>query len=317
MNFLQLVIIFILKISTLLATKNYATIGNFDGVHVGHKKILKNLINKAKKESAKTVLITFFPHPKMVVGKNADIKLINTMDERKMLLKKQGINLVYVQEFTKEFSNLTALAFVKNTLVDKLHIKKLYIGYDHKFGKNREGNFKKLKEYGVTYNFNVLQISKKDIDHTTISSTKIREALKQGNIEIANQYLGYEFMLTGKVVGGKKIGKTISFPTANIEIKESYKLIPKTGVYLAKATINNSTYFGMMNIGYRPTVNGKNKTIEIHFFNFNDNLYHKTIQVNLLCFLRNEQKFNSVEELKSQLILDKQNALSIIEKKYI
>lgn len=317
MNFLQLVITFILEISTLLTTKNYATIGNFDGVHVGHKKILKNLINKAENEKAKTILITFFPHPKMVLGKNTNIKLINTINERKTLLKKQGINLVYVQEFTKEFSNLTALAFVKNILVNQLHIKKLYIGYDHKFGKNREGNFKKLKEYGVTYNFNVLQISKKDIDHTTISSTKIREALKQGNIEIANQYLGYEFMLTGKVVGGKKIGKTINFPTANIQIKESYKLIPKTGVYLAKATINNSTYFGMMNIGYRPTVNGKNKTIEIHFFNFNGNLYQKTIQVNLLCFLRNEQKFNSVEELKSQLILDKQNALSIIEKKYI
>lgn len=297
-------------------TKNYLTIGTFDGVHIGHKKVLQTLVESAKKENAKAILFTFFPHPRMVLNKESDIKLINTIEERKMLLQKEGIDFTYVQEFNKSFSKFTALEFVRNILVNTLHIKKLYIGYDHRFGKNREGNLEQLQEYGYMYDFEVLQISKKDINNIAVSSTKIRKALEEGNIKIANSYLGYPFMLTGKVVDGKKIGQTINFPTANLHIKENYKLIPKTGVYTVKSTIENCTYFGMMNIGYRPTVNGKNRTIEIHFFDFNKNLYQKTIQVDVLYFLRDEKKFNSIEELKAQLIVDKKNALSIIKNYY-
>lgn len=300
--------------SHFLTTKNYLTIGTFDGVHIGHKKVLQTLIKNAKKENAKAILFTFFPHPRMVLNKESNIKLINTIEEKKTLLKKEGIDFTYVQEFNTEFSNLTALDFVKNILINTLHVKKLYMGYDHKFGKNREGTFKQLQEYGCKYNFEVFQISKKDINNIAVSSTKIRKAIEQGNIEKANKYLGYYFMLTGKVVDGKKLGQTINFPTANLHIKESHKLIPKTGVYVVKSIIEDVIYFGMMNIGYRPTVSGKNKTIEIHFFNLTKNLYEKTLQVDVLYFLRDEQKFNSVNELKDQLTLDKKNALAIIKK---
>ncbi|WP_457609547.1 bifunctional riboflavin kinase/FAD synthetase [Lutibacter sp.] len=293
-------------------TKTFVTIGTFDGVHIGHQKVLKNLIKNAKSNNAAPLLLTFFPHPRMVLEKDKEIKLINTIDERISLLKKTGLKFLIIQKFTKEYANKTALNFVKNILVDKLNISKLIIGYDHQFGKDREGNFSQLKEYGQQFNFTVEEISQLNIDSITVSSTKIRKAIEKGKIEKANSYLGYNFMITGEVVKGKNLGEKIGFPTANLNVSETYKLIPKTGAYIVKSEIENDTIFGMMNIGYRPTVSGKHQTIEIHFFDFNKNLYGANIQVEVLKFLRDEQNFNSIENLKNQLQKDKQKSLKYI-----
>ncbi|NOR27487.1 MAG: bifunctional riboflavin kinase/FAD synthetase [Lutibacter sp.] len=292
--------------------KTFVTLGTFDGVHVGHQKVIKNLVESAKLNNATSVLLTFFPHPKMVLQNNTTIKLINTIDERTKLLEKIGLENLVIQQFTEEFSNKTALDFVKTVLINKLNILTLIIGYDHHFGKNRKGNFKQLETYGSELNFSVQEISQQDIDNSAVSSTKIRKAIESGEIEKANTYLGYSYMLTGNVVKGRNLGEKIGFPTANLHIKETYKLLPKTGAYVVSSEIENTTVFGMMNIGFRPTVSGKHQTIEIHFFNFNKNLYNKTIQINVLSFLREEQKFNSVEKLKKQLHKDKENSLNII-----
>lgn len=311
-----------MKILTNLSSFNetapsFVTIGTFDGVHIGHQKVLKKLVKSAKKNNATPILLTFFPHPRMVLQKEIGIKLINTIDERIQLLEKTGIETLVIYPFDEEFANQTALNFVRNFLVDKLNIAKLFIGYDHRFGKNREGDFEHLKEYGYTYNFSVKEISKLDINNIGVSSTKIRKAIKNGEITKANQYLGYHFMLTGKVVEGKNLGEKIGFPTANLFIKETYKLIPKTGAYIVKSTIDDEVVYGMMNIGFRPTLKGKHQTIEIHFFNFNKNLYNKTIQIEVLKFLRDEQKFESIQNLKKQLQIDKQNSLKYIRGTFI
>lgn len=288
------------------------TIGTFDGVHIGHQKVLSNLVLSAEKNNASSVLLTFFPHPRMVLQKNTDIKLINTLEERIELLKKTGLDSLVIHEFTEDFAEKTALDFVKNVLVDHLKIANLIIGYDHRFGKNREGNFDQLSEYGNIFGFEVNKISQQEIDHITISSTKIRKAIELGNIEEANRYLGYHFMLKGEIVKGNNLGEKIGFPTANLSIKESYKLLPKTGSYIVKSELENQTVYGMMNIGYNPTVKGKKRTIEIHFFDFNKDLYGKKIQIDVLKFLRDEQKFDSVEVLKKQLVNDRQKSLKII-----
>ena len=293
-------------LSTYKSNKNtFVTIGTFDGVHIGHQKVIKNLVKSATLNNAISVVLTFFPHPRMVLQKNSDIKLINTIDERVQLLEKTGLEILVIHRFTKEFSKQTALDFVKTILVNKLNISRLIIGYDHHFGKNREGNFNQLETYGKTFGFSVKKISQQDIDNFAVSSTKIRKAIETGKIEKANKYLGYNFMLTGEVVKGKNLGKKIGFPTANLHIKETYKLTPKTGSYIVKSKIENEIVFGMMNIGFRPTVSGKNQTIEIHFFDFNKDLYGKTIQIDVLKFLRDEQKFDSIELLKSQLQKDR------------
>lgn len=292
--------------------KTFVTIGTFDGVHIGHQKVIKNLVRKAKKKNANSVLLTFFPHPRMVLQKGFDIKLINTIDERIKLLEKIGLDILIIHEFSKKFAKKSALDFVRNMLVNKLNISKLIIGYDHQFGKNREGDFEQLQEFGHTYDFKVKEIPQQDINNIAVSSTKIRKAIENGEINKANSYLGYNFMLTGEVVKGKNLGEKIGFPTANLFIKESYKLIPKSGSYVVKSVIANETVFGMMNIGYRPTVKGKYQTIEIHFFDFKEDLYGENIQVDVLAFLRNEQEFESVEALKNQLARDKIKSLAII-----
>lgn len=292
--------------------KAFVTIGTFDGVHVGHQKVIKRLIKSAEKKNATSVLLTFFPHPRMVLQKDVEIKLINTIDERIQILNKIGLEALVIQPFSKEFAKLSALEFTRSILVNILNISKLIIGYDHHFGKNREGNFELLEEYGHTYDFKVKKISQQDINNIAVSSTKIRKAIEDGAIEKANNYLGYNFMLTGKVVKGKNLGEKIGFPTANLFIEETYKLIPKTGAYTVKAVINKKTVFGMMNIGFRPTISGVNQTIEVHFFDFNEDLYGEIIQVEVLNFLRDEQKFDSVEVLQKQLVKDKANSLEII-----
>ena len=293
--------------------KTIVTIGTFDGVHFGHQKILEKLVSEAKEAGKKAVLLTFFPHPRMVLQKDATIELINTIDERAKLLKKTGLDYLIIHPFSKEFSKTTALEFVKDILVDTFNISKLIIGYDHHFGKNREGNIEQLTEYSHKYNFTVEEIPAQDIDDVSVSSTKVRRALAAGNLKTANNYLGYNFMLNGVVVNGKKLGGKIGYPTANIDVKEAYKLIPKTGVYVVRSFIENNLVFGMMNIGNRPTVNGNHQTIEVHFFDFNEDLYHKSLTVELIYFLRDEHKFDSLDSLVLQLKEDENMARAYLK----
>lgn len=302
------------KLDNFKATeKTFVTIGSFDGVHVGHQKVLNKLIKSAFKIKADSVLLTFFPHPKKLLQKGNEIKLINTIDERIKLLKNTQINHIIIQPFNKEFSLISAHDFVEEILIKKLNIAGLIIGYDHHFGKNREGNLKHLLAYSESYNFKVEEISKLDIESMAVSSTTIRTAIEQGEIGRANSCLGYHFMLTGTIVRGDNLGEKIGFPTANLFIEEDYKLLPKIGAYIVKSEIDGNIIFGMMNIGYRPTVEGKHQTIEIHYFNFDKNLYGKTIQIDVLTFLRDERKFETVEALKNQLILDKQQSMKYLK----
>lgn len=289
------------------------TIGTFDGVHIGHQKIIEQVVATAKELKKKSVLLTFFPHPRMVLQQNATIELINTIDERAKLLSKIGLDYLIVHPFSIEFSRLTALDFVRNILVNQLNTSKLIIGYDHHFGKNREGNLEQLTEYSHLYDFEVEEIPVQDINDVAVSSTKIRKALSNKNIKTANKYLGYNFMLNGTVVNGKQLGGKIGFPTANISIEEDYKLIPKTGVYVVKSKINDAFVYGMMNIGYRPTLEGKHQTIEVHFFDFNQDLYQQKLTIEILYFLRDEEKFESVEKLIFQLKEDEKIALNYIQ----
>ena len=293
----------------------FVTIGTFDGVHFGHQKIIEKLVKEAKKNNKKSVLLTFFPHPRMVLQKDSSLELINTIEERAKLLEKTRLDFLIIHPFSREFSRLTALEFVRNILVNQLKISKLIIGYDHHFGKNREGNIEQLTEYSHLYEFSVEEIPAQDINDVSVSSTKIRKALASGNLKTANNYLGYNFMLNGIVVNGKQLGGKIGFPTANIDVKEDYKLIPKTGVYVVKSSISNKVIYGMMNIGNRPTVDGKHQTIEVHFFDFNQDLYNKNLTIELLYFLRDEEKFDSVNDLIHQLKKDEKFAKDYIANK--
>jgi riboflavin kinase / FMN adenylyltransferase len=292
--------------------KTFVTIGTFDGVHFGHQRILEKLVSDAKRAGKKSILLTFFPHPRMVLQKDSSLELINTIEERKNLLAKTGLDYLIIHPFSKEFSRLTALAFVREILVNQFNVSKLCIGYDHHFGKNREGNITQLQEYSKLYDFDIEEIPAQDIDDVSVSSTKIRKALAEGNVKTANTYLGYPFMLNGNVVNGKQLGGKIGFPTANIDVEEAYKLIPKTGVYVVRSTIKDEIIYGMMNIGKRPTVDGKHQTIEVHFFDFNQDLYEQSLTVELLYFLRDEHKFDSVEHLISQLQKDEIQARDFI-----
>ena len=289
------------------------TIGTFDGVHVGHQEILKRLISIAEIEGLESVVLTFFPHPRMVLQKDSNIKLLNTIDERYDILSDLGIDNIVIQNFTQEYSRLTAIEFIRDILVNKLKAKIVVVGYDHHFGRNRSANIEDLKEYGEVYNFRVIEIPAKDIANVAVSSTKIRNALAKGDVTKANKYLGYNFMLTGTVVKGNGLGKTINFPTANISIEESYKLIPKKGVYIINSILEDKLVYGMMNIGKKPTVKGKKKTIEVHFFDYEKDIYGQKLQINLLKRIRNEEKFDSIQLLQEQLHKDKRLALAYIE----
>lgn len=288
--------------------ETFVTTGTFDGVHFGHQKIIEKVVSEAKIAKKKSVVLTFFPHPRMVLQKDTSVKLINTINERAALIEKTGLDYLIIHPFSKEFSRMTALEFVRDILVNQLNISKLIIGYDHHFGKNREGNINQLTEYSDLYDFKLTEIPAQDIDEVSVSSTKIRNALNAGDLKTANHYLGYFFMLIGTVVNGEKLGGKIGYPTANIHIEETYKLIPKNGVYVVKSFFENNAIFGMMNIGNRPTIDGNYQTIEVHFFDFNQNLYGQKISVELLFFLRDEQKFDSIDLLANQLKKDEQNA---------
>lgn len=289
------------------------TIGTFDGVHIGHQKIVNRLIETSHQNNLVSVILTFFPHPRMVLQTDANLKLLNTIDERSKILDNLGLDYLLIKEFSIEFSRLSAEDFAKQILVDKLQAKKVIIGYDHRFGKNRNASIEDLKAFGEKYNFEVEEISAQDINAVAVSSTKIRTALIDGDIKKANTFLGYNFMLTGKVVKGKRLGRQINFPTANIQIEEDYKLIPKQGSYIVSSIIDDELIYGMMNIGVNPTVNGDKETIEVHFFNFDKDLYNSKIQINLINRIRDEQKFKSVEALKTQLSKDKSTALEFLK----
>lgn len=289
------------------------TIGTFDGIHIGHQKILKRVVKLAKKQDYEPVVLTLFPHPRMVLQKDDSIKLLNTIDERVALLKSFGIKDVIVKTFTKEFANLSAKDYVKQILVEELNTKQIVIGYDHHFGKNRSANINDLKAFAEQYDFKIEEISAQDIEDVTVSSTKIRNALDNGEVALANSFLGYNYYITGVVVKGKGLGRTINFPTANIDIKEDYKLIPKDGVYVVKSTKENKTVYGMMNIGTNPTVGGKSRTIEVHIFNYNKDFYNTELKIQFLKRLRSEQKFKNIAALKKQLIKDKNTALEYIK----
>ena len=248
----------------------------------------------------------------MVLQKDSDIKLLNTLEEKKQILEAMGLDYLIIHPFTKEFSRLTATEFVRDILVNELKAKKIVIGYDHRFGRNRNANINDLMAFGSTLDFEVEEIPAQIIDDVSVSSTKIRKALEDGDIKTANEYLGYNFMLTGTIKKGRGLGKQIDFPTANLHIEEPYKLIPKNGVYVVRAKYNGKLVHGMMNIGFNPTVDGKKRHKEIHFFDFNENLYNKKLQVEMLERIRDEVKFESVEALRTQLQKDKATSLSLI-----
>jgi riboflavin kinase/FMN adenylyltransferase len=293
--------------------KTVITTGTFDGVHLGHNVILNKLKQAAEKFGGETVILTFFPHPRMVLQpENTDLRLLNTIEERIELLKKTGIDHLIIHPFSKEFSRLTSIEFVRDILVSKLNTHKLVIGYDHHFGRNREGSFKHLKEYGPLYGFEVEEIPAQDIEHVNISSTKVRNSLNEGNINAANQFLGYHYFIKGTVVDGDKIGREIGFPTANIKVKDWYKLIPSNGVYAVFITHNNQTYKGMINIGNRPTLNGNNATIEVNIFNFNADIYNNEIKIEFIDRIRDEQKFEKLDDLKQQLKIDKKTSIQLL-----
>ena len=293
--------------------KTIVTLGTFDGVHLGHTVILDRICNIAKQENLESVVLTFFPHPRLIVSNDSEIKMLNTMSEKAKLLEQKGIQNFIIHPFDKLFSELSPREFVEQILIKQLNIQKIIIGYDHKFGKNRAADFNDLIAFGNEFGFDVEEISAKQVNEVSVSSTKIRNSLLEGNISLANDYLGYSYMLSGIVVKGNQLGRTIGFPTANIQISENYKLIPKNGVYIVTAILNYKTIFGMMNIGVKPTLGENLLSIEVHLLQFSEDIYGKKIQVNVIERLRDEQKFESFKALKLQLEMDKANTFHYFE----
>jgi riboflavin kinase/FMN adenylyltransferase len=293
-------------------TKAVITTGSFDGVHVGHEKIISQLISEAKRIGGTPVLITFYPHPKQIVQiKDKPLFVLNTPEEKYGLLQKIGIENIVVVPFDKEFSQLTAREYIEDFLVKNFNPSLIVVGYDHRFGNNREGNFDLLKEKGTKNNYEVIEIPEHILKDITISSTKIRNSLVTGDINTAALYLGYQYFFTGKVIEGNKLGRTIGYPTANLLIENENKLIPADGVYAVDIILNDIILKGMMNIGMRPTVDGKKRTIEVNIFNFNEDIYGEYLKITIKNHLRNEVKFNGLDELKAQLAKDKEMAVGL------
>ena len=301
-------------INKFVAGKNpVVTTGTFDGVHLGHQQIILRLKEVAKKCDGETVLLTFFPHPRMILFPDYKPLLLNTLEEKISLLGKSGIDHLIVHPFDREFSMLSSKEFISEILVGKLHTKKLVIGHDHHFGKNREGSFAHLKEFGPIYGFDVEEIPAREVENTNVSSTKIRQALQNGDVETAFAFSGYRYQLSGTVVKGRMVGRSIDFPTANLGINDPYKLIPADGVYAVYVNRAGEKLKGMLNIGMRPTVDGKARTIEVNIFDFNADLYGETLTLEFVKRLRDEQKFDSIEALKKQLILDREKSIEILK----
>lgn len=306
------------------------TIGTFDGVHFGHQKIIKQLVQKAKADNGESVILTFFPHPRMIIDpENQDLKMINTINEKAEILNRLGVDHLIITPFTRDFSNQLPEDYIKNILVDNIGTKHIIIGYDHRFGKDRSGNLNVLKTAGTHFGFTVEEIMEQDIHDVAVSSTKIRQALLAGDVELANDYLGYPFSIFGRVIKGDKIGRTIGFPTANIFVEEIYKLIPGDGIYAVTVEMSSEfkedlqstgglptpdsglrTYKGMAYIGQRPTINGMTRNIEVNIFDFNQEIYGQDIKMNFLKFLRHDVKFTGLEALTAQLQKDKEATLA-------
>ncbi len=290
------------------------TIGTFDGLHLGHQKVLAQTINIANKKEGTPVVFTFWPHPRHVLG-HENFNLINTFEEKRILFKRLGVEYVYFQNFTKEFSNLTSHEYVKNILVDKIGLKSLVVGYDHQFGKNRDGKFDTLGDLAKLYDFDLYKVDAFDISNITVSSTKIRLALENGDVEKANTLLGYDYFMSGTVVDGFKIGKTIGFPTANLKLDNHLKLVPKEGVYAVYIEIENMFYKGMLNIGYRPTIENQphEKSIEVNIFDFSKDIYNQSIKIYFAERLRDELKFKNINELILNLQKDERESRKILK----
>lgn len=294
--------------------RSVVTIGTFDGIHLGHQEILSRLIKSSKNKDLNSVVLTFFPHPRIILNKYNEVKMIDTLDEKIIHLNEIGIDSLIIHPFDRNFSLLSANQFIKDFLVDKLKIKHIIIGYDHRFGKGREASVTDLKNYANDYDFTVEEIKAQEIEKITVSSTKIRNSINQGDIKTTEKYLGRYFNLRGKVVKGDGLGKKINYPTANIFIEETYKIIPKDGVYLVETIIKDKLFNGMMNIGHRPTIGTKNKSIEVHLFNFNEDIYGQVISIKMISKIRDEKKFSSIQALKEQLVKDENYCLKLINK---
>lgn len=290
------------------------TIGTFDGVHIGHRKILERLIATARSLELQATLLTFYPHPRMVLQKDSGLKLLNTIEERIGILESLGLDCLVIHPFSREFSRQSATEYVRDVLVSTLHAKKVIIGYDHRFGRNRTANFHDLEAFGKLYDFVVEEIPAQEIDAVSVSSTKIRKALQAGDLETANRYLGYAYMLTGTVGRGRGLGKTLGFPTANLQLDAPYKLIPANGVYLVRSRMAGREVHGMMNIGTNPTVDGNALHLEVHFFDLEQDLYGAPLQVSLLQRLRDERKFESLDALRQQLEEDHRHARALLDR---
>lgn len=289
------------------------TLGTFDGVHKGHQQILKRIKERAKALNGESILLTFWPHPRMVLQPDDNnLQLLNTIDEKIELLEKSGLDNLIIIPFTLEFSRITYLDFIRDFLVEKLNTKAIIVGYDHHFGKNREGSFEQLEECAPIYNFELEQVPAEMDGDISISSTKIRNAILEGNVKKAASCLGYPYMVNGKVVSGRKMGRELGFPTANIEVDEKYKLVPADGVYAVQVKIAEKLYNGMANIGNRPTFFGLSKALEVNIFDFNEQIYDAKISIFFMEKLRKETKFANVEALKEQLSADKREALRVL-----
>ena len=289
------------------------TSGTFDGVHVGHQKILSRVKEIALRYGGETVVITYWPHPRLILQPDLDIRLLNTFEEKAELLRQQGINHLIRLNFTKEFSQLSSTDFIKNILVDIIGTRKLIIGYDHKFGKNREGSFEELKVRGPEYGFDVEEIPAQDIDHVTVSSTKIRIALESGDLDTANHLLGQPYSIRGEVIRGDKLGRVLGFPTANIDIDSRHKLVPADGIYAVTVRHEEKKYLGMLYIGSRPTVNGRQRNIEVNIFEFDKEIYGEQLTIDFHYAIRKDMKFNDLEALKLQLQKDKEDTLKLFK----
>jgi len=295
--------------------KSAITVGTFDGVHLGHKKIIEKLNSIKDSKKLRSIIVTFEPHPQIVLKNRAkDIKILTTLDEKLEIFEQLKIDITYVINFTKDFANTTAEEFYKNYLIDKIGINDLVLGYDHMFGKNREGNFDTLKVLSEKYYFTVDKVDEFKFEGEHISSTVIRNLLNEGNVKKVSLILGRYYNIKGKVIEGRKLGKELSYPTANIEISDEYKLIPKIGIYAVSVELNGSLHYGMMSIGKNPTVtDDDNIKLEVNIFDFAENIYEKEIKIDFIDYLRDEKKFDSLENLKKQMSQDKEDSLKIIK----
>jgi len=295
-------------------TNAVVTIGTFDGVHLGHRKIISRITELAKATGAESVILTFFPHPRMIIHpEDQGLKMINTIDEKAALLEQLGVDHLIITPFTRDFSNQTPEEYIRNVLVDKIGTKKIVIGYDHRFGKDRQGSLADLQKLAPVHGYEVIEIPEQDIHDVAISSTRIRTALLNDQVELANEFLGYPFFISGKVNRGDQIGRTIGYPTANILVEESYKLIPSDGIFAVKVYVGGEAFKGMGYIGHRPTINGMTRNIEVNILDFNRDIYSQPIKMELLHFVRGDMKFDSLDQLKAQIDKDKTAVKVLLE----